>query len=112
VLLMGDHRNVDAFIGDVLRRRGYRLLVANDAWQALRVAEEHGAPIDLLITTGKHGALVADALRERRASTRVLYVSASAGDAPAGRTSGREAILSLPFTPEALARKVRTILES
>jgi two-component system cell cycle sensor histidine kinase/response regulator CckA len=112
VLLLGDDRNVDAFIGDVLRRRGYRLLMATDAWHALRVAEEHGAPIDLLITTGKHGALVADALRERRSSTRVLYVSASASDAPPARTAGRDGNLSLPFTPEALARKVRTILES
>jgi CheY-like chemotaxis protein len=107
VLLMGDDRNVQAFIGDVLRRRGYRLLLANDASHALRLAEEHNSSIDLLITTGADGVVVADALKERRPTTRVLYVSASADDVPDDRVS---AILSQPFTPAALARKVRSVL--
>jgi CheY-like chemotaxis protein len=113
VLLLGDDRNVRAFIGDVLRRRGYRLLLAKDAWHALRVAEEHDSAIDLLITTGANGVVIADALRERRPSTRVLHVSASADDAPVDRGSGREApraVLAQPFTPAALARKVRAVL--
>jgi CheY-like chemotaxis protein len=107
VLLMGDDRNVQAFIGDVLRRRGYRLLQANDASHALRLAEEHNSSIDLLITTGADGVVVADALKERRPTTRVLYVSASADDVPDDRVS---AILPQPFTPAALARKVRSVL--
>src|SRR5256885_3379929 len=96
VLLMGDDRNVQTFIGDVLRRRGYRLLLANDASHALRLAEEHDSAIDLLIANGGDGRIVADALKERRPLTRVLYVSASADDLPDDRVS---AILLQPFTP-------------
>jgi len=105
VLLMGDDRSVLTFIGDVLRRRGYRLLLATDVWQALRIGEEHTSPIDLLITSGANGAAVAEALQERRPSTRVLYVSVSSDEAPSDR-----ATLAQPFTPAALARKVREVL--
>jgi two-component system, cell cycle sensor histidine kinase and response regulator CckA len=114
VLLVGDDRNVQAFIADVLRRRGYRLLEANDPWDALHLAESHQSAIDLLITSGAHGFVVANALHERRPSTRVLHVSASADDAAdeAKETEGvARAILAQPFTPTALARKVRAVLE-
>ena len=106
VLLMGDDPNVQTFIGDVLRRRGYRLLVADDASHALQLAEERSSSIDLLIATGAEGVVVADALTTRQPMTRVLYVSASADAALADR-----AVLAQPFTPAALARKVRAVLE-
>jgi two-component system, cell cycle sensor histidine kinase and response regulator CckA len=111
VLLLGDDPNVQAFIGDVLKRRGYRLLVANDPWDALRLAD-HEAAVDLLITAGAHGVLVADAVQQRRPATRVLHVSASAADAPHDARDGQppRAILVQPFTPAALAKKVRDVL--
>lgn len=93
VLLVGDDLAVQGFIGDVLRRRGYRLLMAQDAWDALRLEAEHDAAIDLLITAGTNGGEVADALRNRRPNTPVLEV-------PLGK----------PLTPNALARKVRAAL--
>jgi CheY-like chemotaxis protein len=112
VLLMGDDPNVQAFIGDVLRRRGYQLLLAKDAGHALRLAEEHDSRIDLLITTVASGGVV-EALLARRPSARVLYVSASADDAPPDRAAGNRApraVLAQPFTPAALARKVRSVI--
>jgi two-component system cell cycle sensor histidine kinase/response regulator CckA len=114
VLLMGDDCAVQAFINDVLRRRGYRLLVAEDLWQAMRLAEAHDAPIDLLITTGTNGAALADALCGRNPATRVLYVLASETDTPrqmAGTTGEAIDVLNKPFSPDTLARKVRAVLE-
>jgi len=112
VLVAGNDRSLQTFIANVLRRRGYRLLDAENAWDALTMAEAHGAPIDLLITTGINGPLVADAMRERHPSTRVLHVSASAADEDARNAdaAATRAVLVPPFTPAALLRTVRALL--
>ena len=96
VLVLEDDKAVRSLIGDVLRRRGYRLLVAEDGPGALRMAEEHQSAIHLLITSPEAsaaaGATVAAAMRARRPDTRVL-------------------VLQKPFTPVGLAKKVRAALE-
>jgi CheY-like chemotaxis protein len=96
VLVVEQDKGVRSLIGDVLRRRGYQLLVAQDGPDALRVADEHDSTIHLLITSlsvpATAGAAVAAALRERRPDTRVLF-------------------LQKPFTPVGLARKVREVLQ-
>jgi PAS domain S-box-containing protein len=97
VLVVERDETVRSLIGDVLRRRGYQLLVAEDGPDAIRVADEHDAAIHLLITSlsvpATTGAAVAAAMRKRRPDTRVLF-------------------LQKPFTPVGLARKVRTVLEA
>jgi len=96
VLVVENDQAVRSLIGDVLRRRGYQLLVAQDGPEALRVAEEHAAAIHLLIMSAASsttGAAVAAAMRDRRPDTRVLF-------------------LQKPFTPVGLAKKVRTALEA
>jgi two-component system, cell cycle sensor histidine kinase and response regulator CckA len=95
VLVVENDKSVQSLIGNVLRRRGYNLLVAQDGADALRVAEEHHAAIHLLITSAAAsttGAEVATAMRARRPDTRVLY-------------------LQKPFTPVGLVKKVRAALE-
>ena len=90
VLVVENDKSVQSLIGNVLRRRGYNLLVAQDGADALRVAEEHHAAIHLLITSAAAsttGAEVATAMRARRPDTRVLY-------------------LQKPFTPVGLVKKV------
>ena len=93
VLVVENDKSVQSLIGNVLRRRGYKLLVAQDGPDALRVAEEHHAAIHLLITSAAAsttGAEVATAMRARRPDTRVLY-------------------LQKPFTPVGLVKRVREL---
>jgi len=115
VLVVEDDSAVRSLMATVLRRRGYRVLVAHDGAHALRICDEYLAPIHLLITDvvmpRMNGVAVADAVRERRPETRVLFVSGYTADAPidlSGR--GAEGFLPKPFTPDALARKVRAVL--
>jgi CheY-like chemotaxis protein len=94
VLVVEDDATVRTLIGNVLRRRGYQLLAAPNAAQAMKLAGEHTRPIHLLIadaTTPAGSAAMADAIRASRPETRVLY-------------------LHKPFRPDALARKVRAAL--
>jgi two-component system cell cycle sensor histidine kinase/response regulator CckA len=113
VLVLADDPSVQSFIGDVLRRRGYEVLLAHDRWHALRLADTHQRPIDLLITTRSSGAAVAHALCARHPSTRVLYVWAAEEDASPRPITGDAypAILQKPFSPAALAGKVRALLQ-
>jgi two-component system, cell cycle sensor histidine kinase and response regulator CckA len=106
VLLVEDDATVRALIGEVLRRRGYRLLVADGAARALELASTYGGPIDVLITDivmpGMSGIALAGQIRETRAGTPVLFVSGYADDTamPSGFLEGA-AFLRKPFLPDA-----------
>jgi two-component system cell cycle sensor histidine kinase/response regulator CckA len=109
VLVAADDPTVQGLIVAVLRRRGYAVLGAPDAWQALRLATGHGASIELLVTTAtSNGRLIADAFRATRPETRVLFVGAPIEEHR--ERFANEAVLAQPFTPDALARRVRGLL--
>jgi len=96
VLVVENDQSVQTLIGNVLRRRGYHLLVAQDSTDAVRVAEEHDGAIHLVITSASASTTdveVAPAVRSHRPDTRVLY-------------------LQKPFTPGGLLKKVRAALEA
>ena len=110
VLVIGDDRAVRVLIADVLRRRGYHVMLAENAGQALRQAEAHAGAIDLLIASGSDSGALCDAVFETRPAMRVLWVLAPADERPEPHAGRREDSLAKPFTPDTLARKVRTIL--
>ena len=114
ILVAADDPNLQALIVAVLRRRGYGVLDAHDAWQAVRLAGNHDDRIDLLITTTTtNGRVIADAFRGARAESRVLLIGVAAAESPSAggeEQFAKDAVLAQPFTPDALGRKVRGLL--
>jgi PAS domain S-box-containing protein len=94
---------------------GYRVLAASDGQRALELAETHTGPIDLLITdapTARSGkAALLQALRWVRGGLRVLWMLSSGDQEPSTQADEDAARLSKPFTPAALARLVRAVLD-
>jgi len=117
ILVVEHDPAVRGFIEDVLGRRGYELLIADSGRRALELASERPVSVDLLVTDvatpDLSGLAVAEAIRARCPSVRVLYLSGYAEDHMLrGALIGTPSLfLQKPFTPEALVRKVRAVLE-
>jgi len=116
VLLVEDEDAVRALAREVLRRHGYIVLEARHGVDALRVAERHPDDIHLMVTdlVMPHlgGRDLVERLTEVRPKMKVLFMSGYTDHAVMHRdlTPGT-AFLQKPFTPEAFARKVRTVLD-
>jgi PAS domain S-box-containing protein len=117
VLLVEDETVVRELVRDILAAQGYRVLAAQDGVEALQVAGEHEGPIHLLVTDvvmpRLSGKALADQLRSGRPEMRVLYTSGYTDDAIVhhGVLDEGVAFLSKPFELEALAHKVRDVLD-
>jgi CheY-like chemotaxis protein len=117
VLLVEDEDTVRALAGEVLRRNGYAVLEARHSLEALRVVERHQESIDLMITdivmSHMTGRDLAERIREGRPSMKVLFISGYVDHALVQRElAAGMPFLQKPFTPEALARKVRDVLDN
>ena len=116
MLLVEDEEAVRRFTRVSLELQGYRVRVAASAREA-RLMEHELAHVKLLITDvimpGIGGRQLAQALRERWPAMRVLYISGYTDDAVVrhGLDAAADAFLQKPFTPQALARKVRELLD-
>ena len=117
VLVVEDEEAVRRFTRVSLEMQGYRVYVAASAREALSMEEGELAHVTLLITDvimpGIGGRELADALRHRCPAMRVLYMSGYTNDAVVrhGLEAATDAFLQKPFTPHALARKVRDVLD-
>ena len=117
VLLVEDEDAVRALAREVLRRHGYVVLEARHGVDALSVAERHADAIHLLVTDVVMPHMSGRALSERLAGARpqmkTLFMSGYTDHAllPEDLTPGGE-FLQKPFTPEALAGRVRHLLDA
>ena len=118
VLLVEDDDAVRALTKHVLIRCGYRVLEATNGAEGLAMATTHQGHISLLISdvVMPHlgGRELAGQLRRIRPDCRVLFLSGYARDAVnrLGVLEGEHAFLQKPFSPSALAQKVRGILDT
>jgi CheY-like chemotaxis protein len=117
VLLAEDDANLRALSRDILESEGYTVLESQDVEDALRIAERHDGTIHLLLSDvvmpRMGGRALAEAAKRFRPNLRVLYMSGYTDDAIVhhGVLDSGTALLQKPFTPAALARKVREVLD-
>jgi PAS domain S-box-containing protein len=118
LLLVEDDPMVRSATVRILRRAGYRLLVADGGAEALRQAEGTAERPSLLVTDvvmpGLGGREVAAALRLRFPDVGVLFVSGYAREAigPRELAEPRTGFLSKPFAEVELLTKVRSLLQA
>lgn len=117
VLLVEDDSGVRTAAERALRSAGYRVRVASNGPEALRMAEEDPeGPLDVLVTDvvmpHMSGREVAGRLLARHPGLRVLYMSGYTDEAVAlhGVLHPESSLLEKPFTPAALVRKVGEVL--
>lgn len=118
ILAVEDDEEVRATVVEMLSDLGYRVLKAKDAQSALAIVES-GVPIDMLFTDvvmpgPLRGTELARKARERLPAIAVLFTSGYTDNAivHSGRLDEGIELLSKPYTHEALARKVRHVLQT
>jgi CheY-like chemotaxis protein len=117
ILLVEDEPGVRDFAREVLESYGYTVLPAANADHAEVVVAGHAGPIDLLVSDvimpGASGPELAERLVAARPGLKVLFVSGYTADAVLRRGVAEpgQHVLAKPFSPQALARKVREILD-
>jgi CheY-like chemotaxis protein len=116
VLLAEDEDGVRELVRAGLARLGYNVIDAPDGATALERAAAHAGRIDLLITDVVMPGMSARELTERlltlHPKAKVLYMSGYSDAAIEGQgiLEWGAVLLQKPFTPEALARRVREML--
>ena len=117
VLIVEDDDSLRRLSQRTLQQHGYRVLEAENGEDALRVSEAHDGSIDLLITDvvmpKMGGKETAEGLQPLYPQMKVIYMSGYTDNAIArhGVLAPGLNFLEKPFSLEALARKVREVLD-
>jgi two-component system, cell cycle sensor histidine kinase and response regulator CckA len=117
VLLVEDDPSLRVLAAHMLGSCGYSVLEASSGAAALAISHQQGVDIDLLLTDvvmpGMSGRVLAEQILAQSPHLVVLYISGYTG-----QTVGAHGVLAegsyflpKPFTREALARKVREVLD-
>jgi PAS domain S-box-containing protein len=117
LLLVEDEEALRDLLRETLESYGYEVIVAADGAEAIRAAAGHARPIHVLITDvvmpGASGRRVADEIAAARPDMKVLFMSGYTDEAihHHGVFGPGAAFIGKPFSAQALARKLREILE-
>ena len=118
ILLAEDEPSVRELATRVLSNKGYQIHSVSDGIEALKFVQEHpDKKIHLLLTDvvmpGMSGKDLADRLRLSAPDLKVLYISGYTDDAIVHHGVLDEGVnfIQKPFAPDALAKKVREVLD-
>ncbi|AVS99022.1 hybrid sensor histidine kinase/response regulator [Paracidovorax avenae] len=116
VLVVDDEPSVRALVVEVLHEMGYQTIEAHDGASALQVLQSR-THLDLLITDvglpgGMNGRQLADGGRLTRPDLQILFITGYAENAAVGNGHLERGmhVLTKPFTLDALAHRVRTLI--
>jgi two-component system, cell cycle sensor histidine kinase and response regulator CckA len=118
ILLVEDEKSVRDLLARVLRRKGYNVLIAENAGEALLLHEEHGTRIQLVVTDvvmpHMAGTKLVERISAERPDLRVLYVSAYPESylSSEDRHSLGISYMQKPVDPTAFVQRVRQILDA
>jgi CheY-like chemotaxis protein len=118
VLLVEDEDTVRHLASELLEESGYVVLSAGGGEEAINFATTHKDHIDLLITDvvmpKVSGKEVAEQLKKIHPETKVLFMSGYTDEAIVhhGIVDSNIAFIQKPFSEQALAHKIREVLDS
>lgn len=117
ILLVEDEETVRNLVRDILQKHGFTVVVS-ESMNALETCVKHNGRIHLLLTDvvmpDMSGPELAKQLRQSYPELRILYMSGYTNEIVAlhGVEIENSAFIQKPFTPGALAIKVRQVLDS
>ena len=118
ILVVEDQASVRRLASRFLRSLGYEIIEARDPGLAQDIFAMSQQPIDLVLTDvimpGMAGPDLVDALIKQKNSFKVLYMTGFSEEklSAHGIESDDSVILQKPFSRDALARKVRDVLDA
>ncbi len=118
ILVIEDDERVAVLVSRILERAGYRVLAARSGQDALRLCEERAGAIDLVLSDvvvpDLNGPEVVRRMRESSVHAKVLFMSGHTNHRllQDGVLHAANGFIQKPFGPQALARKVRDILDA
>jgi PAS domain S-box-containing protein len=116
ILLVEDEEGVRKFVRSMLEKQGYTVLAAANTDEALAIAAQNQDAIELLLTDvimpQMNGTELAERIQAWKPGLNVLFMSGYTDRAMRlqDRLAKNAAFIQKPFTPNALAEKVRGIL--
>jgi signal transduction histidine kinase/CheY-like chemotaxis protein len=115
ILLVEDDPMIRGLVSQTLEAQKYKVVVADDGWEAVQLARKYNEPIDLLFTDvvmpGLGGAELAMAVRELHPGIKELFMSGySRSQVTEEGVSPDAALLEKPFTPDKVVAMVKELL--
>ncbi|MHB8789017.1 MAG: ATP-binding protein [Desulfobulbaceae bacterium] len=117
ILVVDDEQSVCALVADVLRPLGYTVVAAPCASEAIKLVMAGDRKFDLVLTDvvmpGMNGRELVQSLAGLDPGIKALYMSGHADNiiTPQGRLDQGAQFVGKPFTPNALVRKIREVLD-
>jgi two-component system cell cycle sensor histidine kinase/response regulator CckA len=112
ILLVEDEPAVRQLFATALTRAGYKVFEARNGEEAVKVFDQHGDSVDLLLTDMRMpfmgGAELAKQLTDRKTGLKLICISGYPGSLA---TVAATDFLAKPFSRDEMLKKVRDVLD-